>query len=154
MMRGVTMSKNKGLLLGLLFAFLLLIIVGGVIAYLSMVDAKEDNGNFKYAVECTVEVKQGLLGIGGRSLGDVTCDKLDKCGILEDALHSIFSYHGYVRLYSQSGNLVDKTDYTTNPLTGGNDVVTLRGCTGYASGTIKLYDTDDNLIEEKEVTYN
>lgn len=137
------MGKGSGgkvallLILGVIFIGLV-----SAAAYFFLVDTG-DPATQKYWYECTVRVKEDLVGTGV-SIDTANCQRVRTCGFLP---FNAFTAEGQVEMWDTTGKLSSK-NYETG-LFSGEDILTLTGCSRESQFRVRLYDDARNLIQEE-----
>lgn len=117
--------------------------VSGVVFTGGNIIPTADPSTQKFTYECSVDVKEDLVG-KGVSIESVACENTGKkCG----GFFGIFSAEGVVEMWDSNGKLSSKQFETG--LFSGTDDVTLKGCSAETEFTLRLYDDDHNLIDER-----
>jgi len=138
---------NKKIIVSVLIGLIFLTVIIGVSSFLLLGpggDIISGDKEPQYWYECTVTVREVLIG-KHTYIADLSCENTKrKCGYL----FSIFSAEGTLELWDDTGKIAAK-DYKTEFWTG-EDTLTVRGCSAGNGMRIKLYDSEGNLLQEKD----
>jgi len=141
------------------FPLAIALIAGGVFIFLFAIGASGGipgtgngdgggSGGGSIDVRCDFVVKEGL--ISGASIQNEQCSITGTSRICFRTL-GLFKQEGTAQLLDGRGN-IDAKDFNTGFI-GGEDEITLRGCTQENTATIRIEDEDGNLLDSVGVEF-
>lgn len=141
---------NKKMLIIGVFGIIFMLIIGFIVLAYYMVDRQEGNsGIFGERVECDVKICEDFITAFGAHIESVSCNTKTGLFSINDMLGLTYQ-EGTVRL-ADSTHILESKNFKTGTFTSDCKTVTLNGRTKEDVVSIRLYNEDDNIQDEKVI---